>query len=225
MASIIEFGTKHLCVTGVGAVVGASVGASLGAIARVGASVGASIGAGIGAIEMFAVYPGEKMAQYLTINTVAEIDKEGNMITKTGFKSKGHKVFYHTASTINGLVVRGAIWGGAALLGIISLPAAAVIGGGGALYFAASKLEDMILTLSPKSLRPAAALITLTLKVAVIAGVFLAIIQLGLLAPPWAIALGVSAAVGALIGTGWALMDSYSEEIKAYAKSLQTPKP
>jgi hypothetical protein len=215
MAAIIDFGTFHLFKTGIGAGVGAAAGATLGAISRVGASVGASIGAGIGAIEVFATFPVDIAAEVLTKEYVFVYNPGGPAIEKLQFKSRGHEALCHIIIAINHVVVKAALWGGAALLGIVSLPAAAVIGGGGALYFAASKLETLLLILSPKSLRPVAALASLALKVAVVAGVLFAVIQLGLLAPPWAIALGVSAAVLALMGTGFSFLSIYKDEFKA----------
>lgn len=222
MSSITEFGSRYLLTTGLTAGMCAAEGAFLGSITSMGAAIGASIGAGIGAIECFISFPVQYAAKSLTTRSPINIDKNNQPIRrKIEFKSPAHMVLYHTATAINSLVVKGVVWGGAAFLGIVSLPAAAVIGGGLGLYLVASKLEDVVLNLSPKSLHPVAAMATLALKVAVIAGVFIAAIQLGLLAPPWAIALGISTAVLALMGTGFQFIYIYSDEIRAYGKSLE----
>ncbi|MCB1114332.1 MAG: hypothetical protein KDK62_06210 [Chlamydiia bacterium] len=163
----------------------AGLGAATGAVLNGG--MGAAIGAGIGgAAELIAV-PGH----YLL---------DGLAYAKEGEEPTISKSTAAVLKLVNTVACHTLVWGGACALGVISAPVA--IAGGLAVggYAAISTLENVALEASG-DLSPLTGFLTVSVKVAFIAGAILGLTVAGFVAPPIGISLAVAAVVLAIVGT------------------------
>ena len=187
------------------------VGAGLGFLAA--GAAGAGPGALIGLATGFVQYPTEKLIEHFT-NPDSNASEAAAMV----------------AHAINCIASNALVWGGAALVGVVTAPVALGAGGFAAVYGTVSKLEDLALRLSGCTWKlPVVAILTAAVKIGLIAAGAFALVFFGVVAPPVGIALGVTASLLAIVGTYYVVMkianaglEESERNLKKAEESLQT---
>lgn len=189
-----------LPIVGFNGLYGLWMGGGTAALSGASAVAGSSAGLGIGIISGMVVYPLEVGIDYFCkVDDTETYGSEPKVYKNREWKSVADVIKIFSAAVVN-----AAIFGGCILMGVTTLPIGATLGGLLITHYTVSRLENIALRHS-SDLKPIVAILTLSVKVAVLAVALLTFVSLGILTPPGAILFGLVLGGTLVIGTRFAI--------------------